>query len=79
MDEDHLLTDAEHELIEKLGECMTDFLRIITERGGLLTFVESDMAEIESKIHDLQARVMAQAAARCYPHWYRRLGRPHSS
>jgi hypothetical protein len=65
-----LLTDAEHELITKLGSLMGDFGAIT----GSDTTRENDQLEVLIHVHALQALVMAQAAARAYPTLYRGLG-----
>lgn len=65
-----MLTDAEHALITKLGECFNEFC-IITNDGSNR---DHDLSEAALHVHALQHAVMANAAAREYPHLYRVLG-----
>jgi hypothetical protein len=65
-----LLTDIEHELIIKLGECANIFCNQIAWAD-----VEDDKNEFIDKIHQLQHTVLAQAGARAYPDRYRLAGR----
>ena len=65
-----LLTDAEHGLIVRIGECACAFASIIND-GAMLGY---DSREFSDKIHQLQHMVMSQAAARAYPDRYRLLG-----
>lgn len=70
MDERELLTDAEHDVIERLGKLWGDLCAIVDDgstRGH-------DCSELVVHVHALQHAVMAQAAARAYPERYRRLG-----
>ena len=62
-----LLTDREHQTVEKLGEVAV-LLRDIM--GG----ADDDVAEWVDKIHQLQHMVLSQAAARAYPDRYRLFG-----
>lgn len=64
------LTEDEQKLINLLGVCH-ELFGIITGNGITR---RADMAEVTSHIHVLQHRVMAQAAARLYPHHLRLLG-----
>jgi hypothetical protein len=79
MDDPGLLTADEHELLELLGQVANRFRIVILESSTeqtptLPTVADFDWNEVAVTIHDLQARVMAQAAARAYPDLYRRLG-----
>lgn len=64
------LTDDEHLLVNKLGECFTLFTTIVRDDKTR----HPDLAEICHHIHILQHTVMAQAAARIFPSRYRLLG-----
>lgn len=68
-----LLTPAEHELIDLLGQCASSYLAVVGSHVGNRF---QDNVEFVAHIHDLQARVMAQAAARAYPSRYRLAGGP---
>lgn len=65
-----LLTDAEHELVTKLGECFDAYTSIVGPGGTR----SADLSEFAARIHDLQHAVLAQAAARAYPDRYRLAG-----
>ena len=65
-----LMTKAEHELVELLGECFNRYAGIVG-RGDTRG---PDLTEFAARIHDLQHAVMAQAAARAYPSRYRLAG-----
>lgn len=54
------LTDKEVELIQKLGDCFSDFVR-------LSNHPPNGQAEFSMKIHDLQQQVMARLAERAHP------------
>lgn len=64
------LTPSEHDLMDVLAEASRVFREII----GSGPTREADLAEAVDKIHQLQAMVMSQAAARCHPDRYRLLG-----
>jgi len=55
-----------------LGYAANQFGSIIRANGG--NSVKHDIAEMVDKVHQLQAMVLAQAAARAYPDMYRPLG-----
>ena len=65
------LTPAEKDVIGVLGECASTYKHDILEPGPNF---ERDLSEFVSHIHDLQWRVLAQAAARAYPDDYRLQG-----
>lgn len=65
-----LLTDKEHALVKKLGECAGEFSDILEHNQSRI----NDAAEFITLIHFLQRFVMSQAAAREYPEIYRMLG-----
>lgn len=66
------LTADEHEVIEMLGRASSLFCsRVVGQSSDTRPH---DINEFCSRIHDLQARVMAQAAARSYPDRYRLAG-----
>ncbi len=67
-----LLTGAEHEVVELLGQAASSFAVNVVDFNPATR--AADIDEFCSRIHDLQARVMAQAAARAYPDRYRRSG-----
>lgn len=62
------LTDAEHRTVEFLAEAMNVFARDVCGDGATRPH---DIAEFASRVHDLQARVLACVAAREYPDRYR--------
>lgn len=66
-----LLTQEEHDCLMVLGEAASIYCKQIVgdEPHGV-----HDRNEFVAHIHDLQARVMAQAAARAYPDQYRLAG-----
>lgn len=66
-----LLTPTEKEVVEKLGECANLYSRVILGPGPTRSH---DLNEFIGHIHDLQFRVMAQAAARRYPDVFRLQG-----
>jgi len=66
-----LLTPTEKELVETLGECASIYNHKVLGPGPTRG---TDLAEFVSHIHDLQFRVLAQAAARRYPGTYRLQG-----
>ena len=68
---DELLTPDEHGLVTLLGEAAVLYQKRVVANGRTR---EYDCAEFISRIHDLQHAVMAQAAARAYPHLYRVAG-----
>jgi|GEM_PF-6587650 len=77
------MTEAEHALCRKLGECATEYVQALiagtTTRYGrpaseyreLSDQHKRDVAEFVAHVHDLQHAVMARAAIRCYPELYR--------
>ena len=67
---DPFLTDDEHEAMRLSGE-LANVLRRVVGDGPC---AEGDWNEMAGSIHDLQARVMGQAAARAYPDLFRPLG-----
>lgn len=70
--EDKLLTDEERRAIRLAGELSTYITDHIIGHGANRA---QDIAELESDIHHIQRRVMAQAAARAYPNELRLLGK----
>lgn len=77
--DDGPLTPDEHRLLDLLGEVANQFQVVLNaseEEGytGNSAVRDHDWNEVAIEIHHLQARVMAQAAARSYPDRYRRLG-----
>jgi hypothetical protein len=72
---DELLTETEHRLIEMLGDCFNLYREVL----GAGPTRRADLLEATAHIHALQARVMAQAAARAYPERYRLLGEDRDS
>lgn len=67
---DTVLSSREMELLSDIAEVYEGFLAVM-ENGPSR---EGDLREIIAHIHALQQAVMAQAAARCYPHKFRLLG-----
>lgn len=65
-----IITAEEHELVELLGQCANRFAKVI----GKGPTRQYDYAEVVDKIHQLQAMVLSQAAARWFPSRYRLLG-----
>ena len=65
-----LLTDEERALIYDLGQIWNRLCAVV----GFDVTREGDMAEIIIHVHALQQVLMAQAAARAYPHEYRLAG-----
>jgi hypothetical protein len=77
------MTEAEHVLCQKLGQCATEYVQVLiaatTTRHGrpaseyreLSDQHKHDVVEFVAHIHDLQHAVMARAAIRCYPERYR--------
>src|SRR5690349_5683826 len=70
MPDPELLTEAEKDLIAKLGSCFGDFTLVVGEGRSR----DADLNEIAADIHHLQQAVMSNAAARAYPTLYRPLG-----
>jgi hypothetical protein len=66
------LTFEEHALIQALGDCASAYSTKVV--GDNDRTREHDINEFVGHIHDLQARVMMQAAARLYPDKYRLAG-----
>lgn len=64
-----LMTPEEHQLVTKLGQCASDFIEFVSGPNH-----PEDAGEFISHIHDLQARVLAQCAARAFPKLYRLQG-----
>lgn len=69
-DQPALLTDDEHRVMQLTADTFNLLARVV-DRGPSR---EHDMAELCAAIHVIQRTVMAQAAARAYPHRYRLLG-----
>jgi len=69
--DDGPLTMEEHTLVELLGRCADYYARQVCSTGRSR---EHDINEFCAHIHDLQARVLMQAAARSYPDRYRLAG-----
>lgn len=67
---EELLTEDEHLAIVYLGQVANLMPKII---GNGRTKTQDSM-EMAQRIHGIQHMIMAQAAARAYPHLYRRLG-----
>jgi hypothetical protein len=65
-----LLTAAEHRVMELTVDLHQRLCRIAGDGDGRY----GDLAEVVHHIHALQRIVLAQAAARAYPHRYRLLG-----
>lgn len=65
-----LLTDDETRAIRLAGELFNVLSEIVADGRSR----EADMQEFAYMIHNIQARVMAQAAARADPSSYRLLG-----
>ena len=65
-----MLMEHEHALIEKLGSLMADFRAICGDDDT----TRNDMFEVMLHVHGLQNMVLAQAAMRAYPGWYRGMG-----
>lgn len=70
-----LLTEAEHKVINLLGEVATIFAQEVVSKKSELAGIQ-DVREFFFHIHNLQSRVMGQAAARAYPDLYRLAGDP---
>lgn len=71
MSKNEYLTLAEKEVVKVLGECASRYKHEILEPGPNF---DPDLSEFISHIHDLQWRVLAQAAARACPDDYRLQG-----
>jgi hypothetical protein len=65
-----MLTQKERDVLTLLTDAWSGFLEI----AGNGETREADLAEVTSKIHDLQHVVLAQSAARMYPDEFRLLG-----
>ena len=65
-----LLTDAEHEVIERAGDLWNSICAAIPEGPTR----EADLGELVVHIHAIQHAFMANAAARAHPDTYRTLG-----
>jgi hypothetical protein len=65
------LTDAERQAVRMAGELYTFIERYVCGNGPTR---DADLAEIASRIHDIQYRVTGQAAARLYPGELRLMG-----
>lgn len=65
------LTDEEHQLLNFLSVISGQFKDLI--KPGSSETAACDWAEVASKIHDLQARVMSVAGHRAYRSRYRSL------
>jgi len=74
---DAWLTDDEHALVHKLGECASEYVGVLADAAGveganpLPSPLQHDVGEFVAHIHDLQHAVMARAAIRAYPDLYR--------
>lgn len=66
-----LMTEQEHELLDKLSECSRLFGKVV---GNVSKVRQADLDEMVHHIHALQNMVLAQAAARAYPLKYRLMG-----
>lgn len=66
-----MMTQAEHDLVIKLGECASIFCQKIMPPKDSHA---ADADEFVALIHSLQARVLSNCAARCYPEKYRLQG-----
>lgn len=71
MSKKELLTSAEKAVVKALGECASSYKHEILEPGPSF---DRDLSEFMGHIHDLQWRILAQAAARTYPDDYRLQG-----
>jgi hypothetical protein len=67
---DPLLTPLELRALDQIGEVGSTLFAVVREAGGF----DPDMAEVADKVHQLQALVMSNAAARAYPDRFRLLG-----
>lgn len=65
-----LLTADEHKAMAIAGELADTLARVV----GNDTSRSHDINELLGHVHVLQHAIMSQAAARAYPHLYRRLG-----
>jgi hypothetical protein len=65
-----LLTSTEKDIVERLGECARSYSQALAPGPCY----DQDLREFIAHIHDLQWRVLAQAAARHYPELYRLQG-----
>jgi hypothetical protein len=65
---DELLTEEEHMLVQRLGNIASTFCWMFTDGW--------DRAEFVGHIHACQNAVLAQAAARAFPHLYRNIAEP---
>lgn len=66
-----LLTEAEHKAMALTADLWNLIGTEIVARGQSQT---GDLRELADAIHTIQARILAQAAARAYPDRYRLLG-----
>lgn len=66
-----VLTDAERRVVGLLAEAWNTLVTEVVEDGPTR---DQDLAELGSHVHVVQNAVLAQAAARCYPALYRRMG-----
>ncbi len=67
---DDLLTADEHAAIRMAGDLAVLLARVVGNGPSRA----ADIAELFASVHDIQARLMAQAAARAYPGRYRLMG-----
>jgi hypothetical protein len=66
-----MLTEDEHEAIRMAGEL---YSHIAGKICGMGVTREADLAEVRTRIHDIQHAIMAQASAREYPDELRLMG-----
>ncbi len=71
MAEKPALTDMELKLVDMLGSCNRLWRAIYDDTRASSRQRQNDLAEFAGHIHDLQYRVMAQAARRAYPDRFR--------
>lgn len=69
-----LLTDAEHEVIDLLGQAWTVICEQVVAAEAS---AGEDLREIMHHLHAVQNAVLANAAARAYPEKYRLMGADH--
>lgn len=70
MDQFEVLTSRERTLHALLGHCMMEFVEVVGD--GPTAAI--DLAEIRTKIHDLQHRLAGNALARAHPEQFKLLG-----
>jgi len=67
---DPLMTEDEHQAMALSAQLANTLARVVADGPTR----EQDIAELIAPLHAIQHAVMAQAAAREYPHLYRLLG-----